>query len=136
MKTKTRTERLEQDQYWQYARDSVLPMLRMITIFGVLAKVIFMFEDRFGSPDEFWYLFTAKMVSISVLLSAYLISTTKNGKKYLDLSMVVVCISLVANISYQSSIIGATLMKRLLSLTDFENWSQNTLSLIKVKQSR
>lgn len=116
MNIKTRTERQEVEQYWQYARDSVLPMLRMITIFAVAAQVIFMFEDWFGNQDEFWSLFTAKMISISVLIAAYLVTRTKDGKKYLDLSMIIVCISLVANISYQSSIIGATFMMPLVAI--------------------
>ena len=116
MRIRTRTERQEEEQYWQYARNSVLPMLRMITTFGVVAQVVFMFEDWFGNPDEFWSLFTAKMISISVLIGAYLITTTKYGKKILDLSMVIVCISLIANISYQSSVIGATFMMPLVAI--------------------
>jgi hypothetical protein len=77
MKTKTRTERQEEDEYWLYAQETVLSALRMITTFAVVAQVIFMFEDWFTSPEHFASLFTAKMVSITVLIGAYLISSTQ-----------------------------------------------------------
>ena len=116
MKTKTRTEREEKDQYWLYAKETVLSALRIITIFAVVAQVIFMFEDWFTSPENFVSLFTAKMVSITVLIGAYLISSTQWGKKYLDLSVMLVAIAIIANISFQASLIGATFMTPLVAI--------------------
>jgi hypothetical protein len=116
MKTKTKTERQEEDQYWLYARESIVPVIRMITIFVVFVQILFMFEDWYASPDDFIILFKTKLLSITIFITAYLVITTEWGKKYVDLSMLIVCTSVVASISFQASIIGVAFMMPLLAI--------------------
>jgi diguanylate cyclase (GGDEF)-like protein/PAS domain S-box-containing protein len=114
--TKSETVKQEEELYWQYAKDTVLPLLRMIMIFAVVVQIMFMFEDWYATPDFFAQLFKAKLISIAVLIAAYMVSVSQRGKKYLELSLIIVALTLVANISFQASIIGATFMMPLVAI--------------------
>ncbi|MFV2005717.1 MAG: diguanylate cyclase [Gammaproteobacteria bacterium] len=113
---KTKTEKQEEKKYWQYARESVLPVLRMILVFGIVVQVIFMFEDWYATPEYFFTLFEAKLFMIAFFIAAYFVSSSKSGNKLVNPTMLFVVLLVVMNAYFQASIIGEKFMMPLVAI--------------------
>ena len=103
-------------QYWQDARASVRPMVRMLMVFAIAVQLIFMVEDWFVAREHFAVLFEAKFISISILIGMYFFADTDWGRKYQDISIIIVGTSLVTVVSFQASILQLPFMTPLAAM--------------------
>ena len=103
-------------EYWQDVSHSMRPIVRMLMVFAIGVQIIFMFEDWFTANEHFAVLFKAKLTSISILIGVYYSAGTTWGRKYWEISILIVAISLIATISFQATIIQQAFMMPLLAI--------------------
>jgi diguanylate cyclase (GGDEF)-like protein/PAS domain S-box-containing protein len=110
------TGRYNESEYWKAINQSIIPMVQMLLIYGIVIQFIFMIEDWFVAQEHFSKLFTAKAISIAILISMHFFSKTKIGKKYNELNILIVSICLVVVVSFQATLLDQAFMMPLLAI--------------------
>ncbi len=103
-------------QYWQDIKRQILPIVRMITVFAIVVITFFMLEDWFVSREHFLVLFKAKVLSIICLLFMYYVMSTKLGKQYREINILMMISILIMLLSFQAELLQQTFMVPLIAI--------------------